>query len=446
MKKLLLLLTLLFSTIIYSQSLGYNDLGILFSGDEYNGTARYNAMSGAFGALGGDLSAIAINPAGAAVFLKNEFNFSLSNRNTSISSSFYNNRELSENDYFDLPQMGGVVVFNNYNPKGNWKNLALGFNYSKSTDFENNWIARGNSDYATYIFDQVNTNIEYLNVDEQVFGNFTEGTNDKFTFSIASQYSDDLYVGFSINSYNLDFYQKAVLEEYNNDGAGNTIDASLIQELFTVGDGVSFGFGFISKPTDNIRFGLSYQSPVWYELAEEFVEEDLELKYSNTSQVYTTYSGVNRFDYKLRTPSTVTGSFAYIFNKQGLISLDYVYKNYSGIRLSSDDFSSENQYFKDNLKSVGRLNLGAEWRFDNLSLRAGLHNEKSPFEGATNDENIEGFSLGAGYNFGAFKFDVSYSKTDQTKYYDFYPQYNQIDAANLATENAKVTATLTIRL
>ncbi|HEX5743141.1 MAG TPA: outer membrane protein transport protein [Flavobacteriaceae bacterium] len=446
MKKLLLLLTLLFSTIIYSQSLGYNDLGILFSGDEYNGTARYNAMSGAFGALGGDLSAIAINPAGAAVFLKNEFNFSLSNRNTSISSSFYNNRELSENDYFDLPQMGGVVVFNNYNPKGNWKNLALGFNYSKSTDFENNWIARGNSDYATYIFDQVNTNIEYLNVDEQVFGNFTEGTNDKFTFSIASQYSDDLYVGFSINSYNLDFYQKAVLEEYNNDGAGNTIDASLIQELFTVGDGVSFGFGFISKPTDNIRFGLSYQSPVWYELAEEFVEEDLELKYSNTSQVYTTYSGVNRFDYKLRTPSTVTGSFAYIFNKQGLISLDYVYKNYSGIRLSSDDFSSENQYFKDNLKSVGRLNLGAEWRFDNLSLRAGLHNEKSPFEGASNDENIEGFSLGAGYNFGAFKFDVSYSKTDQTKYYDFYPQYNQIDAANLATENAKVTATLTIRL
>lgn len=446
MKKLLLLLTLLFSTIIYSQSLGYNDLGILFSGDEYNGTARFNAMSGAFGALGGDLSAIAINPAGTAIFLKNEFNLSLSNRNTSISSSFYTNGQLSENDYLSFPQMGGVAVFNNYNPNGNWKNLALGFNYSKNTDFENNWIARGNSNYATYIFDQVNTNIEYLNVDEQVFGNFTEGTNDKFTFSIASQYSDDLYVGFSVHSYNLDFYQKAVLEEYNNDGAGNTIDASLIQELFTVGDGVSFGFGFISKPTDNIRFGLSYQSPVWYELAEEFIEEDLELKYSNTSQVYNSYSGVNRFDYKLRTPSTVTGSFAYIFNKQGLISLDYVYKNYSGIRLSGDDFSSENQYFKDNLKSVGRLNLGAEWRFDNLSLRAGLHKEKSPFEGASNDENIEGFSLGAGYNFGAFKFDVSYSKTDQAKYYDFYPQYNQIDAATLATENAKVTATLTIRL
>lgn len=446
MKKLLILLTLLFSTLINSQSLGYNDLGILFSGDEYNGTARYNAMSGAFGALGGDLAAISINPAGAAIFLKNEFNFSLSNRNTSINSSFYNNKELSENDYFNLPQMGGVAVFYNYNTDGKWKNLAVGFNYSKANDFENNWIARGNSDYATYIFDQVNTNIRYLNVDEQVFGNFTEGVNDKFTFSVASQYSDNLYLGFSILSYNLDFRQKAILEEYNNDGAGNTIDASLIQELNTIGDGVSFGFGLISKPTDNIRFGLSYQSPVWYDFTEEFVEEDLELKYSNTTQVYNSYSGVNRFDYRLRTPSTVTGSFAYIFNKQGLISFDYIYKNYSGIRLSGDNFSAENQDFKDNLKSVGRLNLGAEWRFDNLSLRAGLHHEQSPFEGASNEENIDGFSFGAGYNFGAFKFDVSYSKSDQTKLYDFYPQYNQIDAATLATENAKVTATLSIRL
>lgn len=446
MKKLLLLLTLLFSTIIHSQSLGYNDLGILFSGDQYNGTARYNAMSGAFGALGGDLSAMAINPAGAAVFLKNEFNFSLSNRSTSISSSFYNNGQLSENDYFDLPQMGGVVVFNNYNPNENWKNFALGFNYSKTADFENNWIARGNSDYATYVYDQGSEIERYISVDEQVFGNFTEGSNDKFTFSIASQYSDNLYVGFSIHSYSLDFYQKTVLEEYNNDGAGNTIDASLIQELSTVGDGVSFGFGFISKPSDNLRFGFSYQSPVWYELAEEFVAEDLELKYSNTSQVFTEYSGVNRFDYKLRTPSTVTGSFAYIFSKQGLISLDYIYKDYSGIRLSGDDFNSDNQNFKDNLKSVSRLNLGTEWRFDNLSLRAGLHTEKSPFEDAADNENLEGYSLGAGYNFGAFKFDVSYSKSEQTKYYDFYPQYNQIDAASLATENSKVTATLTFKL
>ena len=34
----------------------------------YQGTARFNGMSGAFTALGGDVSAIAINPAAAGVF------------------------------------------------------------------------------------------------------------------------------------------------------------------------------------------------------------------------------------------------------------------------------------------------------------------------------------------------------------------------------------------
>ena len=34
----------------YSQSLGYTDLGVLFSENDNNGTARFTAMSGAFGA------------------------------------------------------------------------------------------------------------------------------------------------------------------------------------------------------------------------------------------------------------------------------------------------------------------------------------------------------------------------------------------------------------
>ena len=42
--------------------------GLNYSSNSYQGTARYNSMSGAFGALGGDLSAIAVNPAGSAVF------------------------------------------------------------------------------------------------------------------------------------------------------------------------------------------------------------------------------------------------------------------------------------------------------------------------------------------------------------------------------------------
>ena len=41
---------------------------LLFSSGETLGTARFKSMSGAFGALGGDLSAVSINPAGSTIF------------------------------------------------------------------------------------------------------------------------------------------------------------------------------------------------------------------------------------------------------------------------------------------------------------------------------------------------------------------------------------------
>ncbi len=65
MKRILTFAILIASTYTaFSQSFNHNDLGILFSEDDNYGTARFEAMSGAFGALGGDVSALGINPAG----------------------------------------------------------------------------------------------------------------------------------------------------------------------------------------------------------------------------------------------------------------------------------------------------------------------------------------------------------------------------------------------
>ena len=69
MKKILFLIGgLLSSLVINAQVISNFDGAVLFSDEDINGTARYNAMSGAFGSLGGDMSAVGINPAGLAVF------------------------------------------------------------------------------------------------------------------------------------------------------------------------------------------------------------------------------------------------------------------------------------------------------------------------------------------------------------------------------------------
>jgi len=447
MKKLYLAVTLLcFGYFLNAQTLGYNDIGVLFSKEKINGTARYNAMSGAFGALGGDLSAIEINPAGAAVFLKSEFAISLDIRNTKTSADFYGNSLLSENEYTNLSQAGGVFVFRGYGNNSEWSNIALGFNYSIANDFENLWIAEGNSGYSPLTDYYDYEPVVYVNAENQYFENLTDGKNNKYSFTIAAQHSDNLFLGASVNTYDVEYFQRTLTEEYNNDGNGNTLDLFSRQELLTYGNGVSFNFGVISKPSDNVRLGLAYQSPVWYTFSEDFVEYDDEIHLSSTNEIITEYSGINSFDYKLRTPSKFTGSFAYIFSTNGLVSVDYSLKNYSNIKLSNANFSAENQAFENDLENVGELRIGTEWRFDNFSVRGGYHFENSPYKSAVSSDNLEGFSLGAGYKFRGGKVDFSYQKATNTAPYNFYPQSNDVNSAELDFDTSKFTATLVLNI
>jgi long-subunit fatty acid transport protein len=440
MKKIYLIALLCIAYISNAQTLSYNDIGVLFSKENINGTARYNAMSGAFGALGGDLSAIETNPAGAAVFLKSEFAVSVNNRNTQTTANFYGNSSLTDNDYSNFSQAGGVFVFKTHN-NSNWSNVAFGINYSIANNFDDFWVASGNSGFAPISDIYDNDPVVYINSDGQYFENFTNGKNSKYTFTLASEYNDNLYVGASISTYNIEYYQNTLIEEYNNDGDGNTFDVSQTQELFTYGDGYSFNLGFISKINNNLRVGLAYQSPVWYTLAEDFVEYDVTI-FENNVQTLTDYSGLNGFDYKLRTPSKLTGSLAYIFDKQGLISIDYIYKNYSNINLSNANFGNENQIFNTDLESVGELRIGTEWRFDNLSLRGGYYLNKSPYKDALDSDGVEGYSFGAGFKFRNGKLDLSYQKSTNTTPYNFYPQYNQVNSTELDFNTSILTATL----
>ena len=418
---------------------GYGDLGVLFTGEDNNGTARFRAMSGAFGALGGDLSAIEINPAGTAVFLKSEFSASLNIRNQRINSNYYGSNASLKDDYTTLSQMGAVFVFkNNYS---DWHNTAIGFNYSLARDFKNFWVADGNSGYSTFIYDEdydpdnPDPDNIYLNTDRQYFENYTSGKNNKYTFSFASQYKDKLYIGASLNSHDLRFYQSAYLEEENYNDQGDRLPrylASSYEELWTSGYGFSFSLGFIVKPVENMRLGLAYQSPVWYNLLEE--------SYNNFGQL-------NGFYYEMRSPSKYTGSFAYIFGKKGLISLDYVYRNYSNIKLDpAPDFQGENQYFDNNLKGTSEVRIGTEWRIKHLSLRGGYHFQQSPYKESVSSDDLKGYSLGAGYSFGFVKLDFAYENSKQSNIYDFYADYDQVDAANLDIDTSKYTISLVFNI
>lgn len=434
MKKIFSISLLLCAMVMNGQSRGYNDLGIIFSDQDTNGTARFESMSGAFGALGGDLSAIEINPAGGAVLLKSELAASINFRNGSVNSKYYGNNSLFEDNYTNLSQAGAVLVFESGNSK--WTTTAVGINYTMSKDFDSNWAASGNSNYPTFIYDDNYTDdgddtndILYLNSDGQSFENFTDGKNEKITLSFGSQYSDKLYVGASFSSQDLSYYQSVYLVENNNDGTGNSIQGSLFEELSTVGNGIKLNIGFISKATDNLRLGMAYESPTWYSLTEEFNDGN----------------GINGFDYTLKSPSKVTGSAAYIFNENGLVSLDYAMRNYGNIKLGPTiDFNEENAIFKNDLKNTSEIRLGTEWRVERTSFRGGYHFKQNPYNNSPSSDNLSGYSLGVGYDFGKVKLDISYKDSNRTDIYDFYPQYSEVKPVQLDIDNSSITGTLVI--
>jgi long-subunit fatty acid transport protein len=446
MKKVLFLLGgLLSSLAINAQVLSNSDIAILFSGEENNGTARFNAMGGAFGALGGDLSAGDINPAGLAVFKNSSFSTSIGLRSTDINANFSGTNTLNQDDYLNLTQGGGVFVFNS-GRHSDMQKIAIGFNYSISKDFENNWFTTGNSGFAP-ITDFYDPDVIYGNTEEQTFENFTNGSNDKFVFTFAAQTSEYLYIGASITTHTIDFYQSIFAEEFNNDGEGNTFDVSAHEELTTFGTGVSFGVGFIAKPSKELRLGVSFQSPTWYELSEEYVTFDDVLFFNEEPDIQRDIESINVFDYNLVTPSKLTGSLAYIVGKEGLISFDYTYKHFENIKLKpSGEFNNENQAFVNLLKGVSQFKVGAEWRLDKLSLRGGYHFEESPYEDAIDSDNISGYSLGVGLKFsGNTRLDFSYQNSKNTDVYNFL-NVDGAELANLDINNDRFTATLVIGL
>lgn len=93
-----------------------------------------------------------------------------------------------------------------------------------------------------------------------------------------------------------------------------------------------------------------------------------------------------------------------MFGQDGLISLDYSYQDMSKAELrptSDPSFAAENDFIASTLGAVNSYRLGGEYRIEQVSLRAGYRFEESPYENSDFVGDLNGFSAGIGYNFGA---------------------------------------------
>ncbi len=452
---------------------------VRFSQDNLNGTARFRAMSGAFGALGGDLSSINVNPAGSAVFMNNQVGITLNNTSISNKSNYFGTSASERENNFDVNQAGAVFVYKNTNNASSWKKFSFTINYENLSNYRNAisfqganpnsianyFVANANgvplelletvagesvSDlyiylaglpdfqypnvggfqaqqallgYQTFLINPVsnttNNTIYTPNVSGGPYSqqNFivNSGNNGKVTFNFAAQYEDWLYLGMNLNSHFTEYRSSSNF--FENAGSGLESGVSRVRfnnDLRTFGNGFSMNFGAIGK-FDDFRVGVAYESPTWYRFVDQ-LSQSIATNCANCQTGQTNFVVnplvVNEYpSYRLNTPGRWTGSLAYVFGGNGLLSADFGVKDFRNTSFRPRDsfFNPINSQLSDLLVMAAEIRVGGEYKIKRLSLRGGYRYEQSPYKNGRTVGDLTGYSGGLGYNFGSTKLDLAYS-------------------------------------
>ena len=476
---------------------------VRYAQDNLSGTARFRAMSGAFGALGGDLSAINVNPAGSAIFSNNQVTITLTSFNTKNNSNYFGTPTSASDNSLDMNQTGGVFVFKNQDQNSDWKKVSFSINYENTNNFDNSAFSAGvnptnsidryflsyangvplsvldNSSYGeldnggqqaylgyqAYVINPVDdtnpNNTKYAsNVTPggnyyQENGIYSDGYNGKLSFNFASSYKDKLYIGINLNSHFTDFYRSTTFFERNNNPLSLDYTVKNLRfdnNLYTYGTGFSFQIGGIAKVTKEVRLGIAYESPTWYNLSDEFSQSLIAVSANLSGELPPDLVDpqlINYYaPYELQTPDKFTGSFAYIFGKTGLISIDYSIKNYGNTKFQPENdvyYRSLNNEMNNILSTTGELRIGAEYKIKEWSLRGGYRFEESPYKNKTTIGDLNSFSGGLGYNFGMFKLDLAYAYTERNSQQGFFTQ-GFTDGAKINSTNNNVSMTFLFEL
>ncbi len=482
-KLVLSILGLLMVTILSGQT--FEDV-LRYSQPQYGGTARSISMGGAFGSLGGDFSSLSINPAGIAAYRSSEFSYTPSIFLNSTQSTIGNIKTDENKTTFALNQIGFVGTYRpmrkvekgiasthfaigyNRNNNFNYKSMAFArdIGYSMAYTFEDNAYGLNPDNYndqqpqywdeynpltglayGAYIIDYegLDNNNEhyyssYLYMEDKVDQTMIiekDGYSGEINITAGANISNFLLIGGSLNFTMLRFKQESTFHESNKEENGTPQDKafqrySIIDYLDMQGNGINLKLGVILLPIENLRIGLAYHTPTWYNIEENYGSQIKGLFYNEIVNVRTkdTYAYYDsKYDYNLNTPGKAVASASYVIGKKAIISFDYEYIDYASAKIKSSTgyyndivfANTTNSSIKSNLTSTNNLRLGAEYRINKqVSLRGGYAYQDSPYSlsAKSNFNVINSYSAGIGYRNKNYFVDIAYKLTKYDTYYD----------------------------
>ena len=466
MKKILIIaFVLLIHVAMFAQ--GVDDAS-LYTQTFYQGTAKALGMGNAMGAVGGDMTAVCINPAGMGIYRSSEITASLNLLDNYSTSTYYGDKKDGNIFRLSIPNLGFVFAKERSNYKAlrytqfgfgltrtndfNMRTNALGINPSSS--MVDNYLNQIRNDYypegyngelftsmfptslleenasaytilpawRTYLIDLFGPENNRYYSSPVPQGNIWQGQecdfkgrSESWTFAGSANFFDKLFIGISVDLAHTKRFGTKVFSESRVEGTETDFNRwSFTEDLSSTGWGGNAKVGFIYHATPWFRFGAAFHSPTLYAFSEKWqTTTETEINWVMNKSL----SPESNYEYTFISPLKCVGS------QQGMISLDVEYLNYGAARFRASDFdySPTNESIKESLGHTANFRLGTEWYLGSTYLRFGTAYYGSPFGLGKAGGSVKKASCGISVPVSAstsfdFAYELSHGRTFNTLY------------------------------
>lgn len=408
---------ILFSTSLNSFSQNEADV-VRYLNVTPSGTSRFSSMAGSFGALGGDLTTISINPAGSGIYRKSELGITPGFTFNNVTSKVEGSSESVSKNKFVFTNAGYVRAKVTEENRSLYLNFAI--TYNKTADFNRNSSVSFFNDQSSMLFaftdrasgtpvEDLSTNVPFSSylayeaylIDEDpdlVNGYLTQPRYEE-SFSGVNQSNTSEEKGYmgnlSVNS-SIAIDEKVFLGvslslitgsyEIINNFVETTIVDSLLLDKYTFNysqqteiSGGKFDIGIIVKPEKWLRLGLAWHLSHKISLSDDF--NTLVRSQWKDGEMYSIDSPDGFIEYKLRNPGKVILSIGLVSGFKGMLNIDVEFMNLSKAEILSDefDFTNENLKISESLKRTINARIGGEIWAGMFNFRAGYAYSQNPY-------------------------------------------------------------------
>lgn len=347
--------------------------------EELNGTARYVGMGGAMGAFGSDASVMSHNPAGIGTYRQGDINVSLSFFGSSVNTdplvtskapalvngrTFYSHNRKSDLTLVPIDNFSFVLC-----GKGDYDSyLNFGVSFRRTLKMIREL------DYIDSFFDADGYEVYREYKDHQ--------TNEVKSFDINLSYNhfDKLYFGMTLGLLDTDTWSEGYFYDYYPKGSHpdfpDGLDYTVVDKMNTAeGKGWNMAFGMIVRPVSALRFGAALKTPTLYRQKLEYADylyalagekKDGTEKYKNSVK----YNFASPFTLDLSAGLTVG---------QTALGFEYEMHFVERTSLSIGNSKMHSQGAID-MKNYSKIRVGIEQNIDKFSLRAGYNFTESMFK------------------------------------------------------------------